>query len=737
METASILEGLNPEQRRAAETTEGPLLVLAGAGSGKTRVLTHRIAYLIGTCGIPPEGILAVTFTNKAAGEMRERVEKILGPQSRDLWVGTFHSVCVRILRREISHLGYSRGFAIYDEADSLSVVKNALTRMGLDPKSEDPKRLRWRIDEWKNAGITPSQAAEHAVDLDEERVSEIYALYQRLLADANALDFGDLLMLTAELFDRFPAVLGHYATRWQYIHVDEYQDTNRVQYKIVRQVASVHGNLCVVGDPDQSIYAWRGADIRNILDFETDYPDAEVVRLERNYRSTQPILTGATGVVANNQARKRKELFTDREGGELIRVFEAETDRFEAQFVIGEILKETRDSGRPNGDFAIFYRTNAQSRLFEEELLKYDVPYVVVGGVRFYDRAEVKDALAYLRLAINPRDGAALRRIVNKPARGIGKTTVDRADDLAVERGVTLLEALSLMAQGSGGGRTGPKLRAFLALYDQLVRDATHAEPSAAIARILDRTGYLRVLEKDGSPEAEARLENLRELLQAAEDFTRANAVDPAGDPDDDRTSVELFLDQVALVSDLDSYEGRDQTVSLMTAHTAKGLEFPVVFLVGMEEGIFPHSVSSRDEDGVEEERRLCYVGMTRAMERLTLTSAAERVRYGSRSYGVPSRFLKEIPEDVVDEIVAPHRRRSRGGAASTGGSSIDYSYSQEQASENGEVTPGLRVRHPVFGRGTVLAVSGSGLDQKLRIRFERAGVKTVMVRYANLELG
>ncbi len=747
MDAASILTGLNPEQRRAVETTEGPLLVLAGAGSGKTRVLTHRIAHLIGVLGIPAEQILAVTFTNKAAGEMRERVEKLLGPAARDLWCGTFHSVCVRILRRDIGHLGFSRGFAIYDESDSLGLVKQAQARHQIDPKVVEPRRLRWRIDAWKNASVSAAQAAAAAHDPEARRAAEVYATYQRLLVEANALDFNDLLLRTTELFTRFPEVLRHYQRRWQYVLVDEYQDTNRVQYQLIQQIAGEHRNLCVVGDPDQSIYAWRGADIRNILDFEKDHADTQVVKLERNYRSTQPILSGATGVVSNNRARKRKQLFTEREGGSPIQLFEAEDDREEAQFVVGRILAELEAGARRRGDFAIFYRTNAQSRLFEEELLKYDVPHVVVGGVRFYDRAEVKDALAYVRVFVNPRDAVSLRRILNRPARGIGRQTVDRADELASAEGVPLLEALRRLAASADGGRAAASLRRFLALFDELAREVPAARPADAIARVLDRSGYLAALQQEGSPEAEGRIENLRELLSAAEDFDRANA----GFGRDERSELELFLDQIALVSDLDGYDERGDAVSLMTVHTAKGLEYPVVFLVGMEEGIFPHGNALRDEDGIEEERRLCYVGMTRAMEELTLCSAAQRFRFGSASYGVPSRFLAEIPGEVLHE--ARPRRGARGGFGTAGprsgmagagagrrasrGEGLDYSLGQEPAAEAGGIAPGLRVRHPVFGLGQVLQVSGRGADQKLRILFERAGVKTVVLRFANLELG
>jgi DNA helicase-2/ATP-dependent DNA helicase PcrA len=724
----TILEGLNPEQRTAVTTTEGPLLVLAGAGSGKTRVLTQRIAYLIGVCGIAPEGILAVTFTNKAAAEMRERVEKVLGADAESVWLSTFHSVCVRILRRDIGHLGFSRGFAIYDEADSLSVVKQALARHHLDPKVVDPRRTRWQIDQWKNAGIDPAAASRAAYDSDAEQSANLYATYQRLLADAEALDFGDLLLKTVELFERFPEVLAHYRRRWQYVLVDEYQDTNRVQYQLVKQLVSEHMNLCVVGDPDQSIYAWRGADIGNILDFERDHAGAVVVKLERNYRSTQPILTGASAVVANNVARRRKELFTEREGGESIRVVETDDDREEAQLVVREILQHARGNGRAYGDCAIFYRTNAQSRVFEEELLKYDVPYVVVGGTRFYDRAEVKDALAYVRLVLNPADGAALRRIVNKPARGIGKTTLERAEALAAREEVSSLEGLRRYAESGEGARASAKIRKFFAMLDALHEEVPEAVPARAIALVLDRSGYLAALEREGGPEAEGRLENLRELIAAAEDFQRANAETV----DDQRSELELFLDQVALVSDVDQYDRRDDHVSMMTVHSAKGLEYPIVYLVGMEEGIFPHSGALRDESGIEEERRLCYVGMTRAMERLTITSAAERLRFGSRTYGVPSRFLDEIPSAVAER--AGGRRGSRSVPASRG-AHYDYSYGQDEPGEASGIVRGMRVRHPHFGVGVVITIAGSGPSQKLKIQFDRAGVKTLMLRFANLE--
>jgi len=729
----AIIEGLNPEQREAVECTEGPLLVLAGAGSGKTRVLTNRIAYLIGVCGIPSDGLLAVTFTNKAAGEMKERVEKLLGPGASDLWIGTFHSVCVRILRRDIGHLERSRGFVIYDDADSLGVIKEVLKRHELDPKVYDPKRLRWRIDQWKNAGVLPADAAANTYDIDDELNAQLYATYQRLLVDANALDFGDILLQTVQLFKRYPRVLEFYQRRWQYVLVDEYQDTNGVQYELVNMLASGHRNLCVVGDPDQSIYAWRGADVRNILDFEKDYDDAKVIKLERNYRSTQPILSGATAVVSNNMERRDKKLFTDREGGDAIQFFEADDDREESQFVIKKILSANRGEHTPFGDFAILYRTNAQSRSFEEELLKYDIPYTVVGGVRFYERAEVKDTLAYLRLLVNPLDDQALLRIVNRPTRGIGKTSMAKVGDLAHREGISMLEALRRFA-AEGGGRTGGKIRTFLDMLDELGEELPNRSIDQIIGSILDRSGYLAALTKEATPEAEARIDNLNELMASAGDFHAANE----GEVDEDRTELELFLDQVALIADIDGWDDRGERVSLMTVHSSKGLEFPTVFLVGMEERIFPHASSSGDEQGLEEERRLCYVAMTRAMERLYLTCAGERRRFGERTFQSPSRFLAEVPEELID-VLRTSRGRSHSGRGGSGYAASDWSdgdadYSQE--SGGGSIQPGLRVRHPVFGLGTVLTVTGSDLNQKLKIRFERAGVKTVMVRFANLEL-
>jgi DNA helicase-2/ATP-dependent DNA helicase PcrA len=732
----SIVEGLNPEQRHAVETTEGPLLVLAGAGSGKTRVLTCRIAYLIGVCGIPAESILAVTFTNKAAGEMRERVEKLLGPGADGIALGTFHSVCVRILRRDIHHLERDRGFVIYDDADSLGVVKETLRRHDLDPKVNDPRRLRWRFDQWKNQGVLPAEARSEAADIEEEQSAELYATYQRLLFDANALDFGDILLQVVQLFERFPRVLEYYQQRWQYVLVDEYQDTNRVQYQLVNMLAAVHRNICVVGDPDQSIYAWRGADVRNILDFEGDYDDARVIKLERNYRSTQPILSGATAVVQHNVDRPDKRLFTEQPGGAPIRFYEAQDDRDEAAFVVGRIGRAHAEEHMPYGHAAILYRTNAQSRSFEEELLKYDIPYTIVGGQRFYERAEIKDVLAYLRLVVNPADDQAFLRVVNRPARGIGKTTVDRVAVFAQQEGCPMFEALGRFAETPAAQRSRAKLLRFIGIMNELVRERESRPLHDLISHTIHHSGYLEALGKEGTPEAESRIDNLKELLTSAEDFHVANR----DEVDEERPELELFLDQVALISDLDQYEDRHDRVSLMTVHSAKGLEFPLVFLVGLEERIFPHASSMRDDGGIEEERRLCYVAMTRAMKHLFITCASERRRYGEHHYQSPSRFLREIPEELVEVLSERRPAISRGARMreerSAPSDGYDYSYSQDAPSGEDGVGQGTRVRHPVFGLGVVLTVSGAGLSQKLKIKFERAGVKTVLVRYANLEL-
>ena len=692
----ALLEGLNPEQQEAVQTTEGPLLVLAGAGSGKTRVLTNRVAWLIGVCGIAPEAILAVTFTNKAAGEMRERVAKLLGPDARGVWLSTFHSSCVRILRREIGHLGRSRGFVIYDEDDSLSVVREALRRHGHDPK-EEARRLRWRIDQWKNAGLLPAAAAERAEDLESEESAEVYATYQRLLAEANALDFGDLLLLTVELFDRFPQVLRHYQERWQYVLVDEYQDTNRVQYRLVNQLAAAHRNLCVVGDPNQSIYRWRGADVKNILDFERDFPDAKVVALHRNYRSTQRILSGAGAVVENNPGRPPKRMLTDRGEGERIVVYAARDERDEAQFVVRGILDAVREHGHSFGQCAIFYRTNAQSRPIEEELLKYDVPYVVVGGVRFYERAEVKDALSYLRLLVNPADAAAARRIVNRPARGIGKTTLERAEAIAAERGIALFEALRAFGAEEPGARA-PPCAASSRSIDSLAAELVHALPADAIARVLERSGYLRALEAEGTPEAEARA---REPARAAarrrglrgRERRRIRRPQPArAVPRSGRAGLRPRLRRAARRPRLadDGALGEGPRVPGRLRGRAGGGRPPAP---GLEQG------SARRRGGAAALLRRDDARDGAAHARLGARAAALRLAQLRHAVALPRR-------DPARAGRAARRRRS--GRRATTRPAYDYSYDQSRGSRGAPAPTtsrasarGMRVRHPIFGAG------------------------------------
>jgi DNA helicase-2/ATP-dependent DNA helicase PcrA len=726
-----ITAGLNPEQAEAVRHVEGPLLVLAGAGSGKTRMLTHRVAHLIASGAARPHEILAVTFTNKAAREMRERVERILGGGTRGVWVSTFHSACVRILRRDVTQIGYEPNFAIYDSDDSLALVKRVLRALNVDEKSWPPRGVRASIDRLKNRGLLPADLVQES-SLQTKRLREIYQRYQTELRRANALDFGDLILLTARLFENHPSVLADYQRRWRFILVDEYQDTNPIQYRLLRLLSATHRNLCVVGDEDQSIYRFREADIRNILDFEKDFPGARVVRLEQNYRSTQPILSAASAVVANNVERKGKRLFTERGGGELVRFYEASDERGEAAFVVGELLR-LRDAGQSLGSSAIFYRTHAQSRPLEEELLKYNLPYVVVGGTRFYDRAEVKDALAYLRALRNPADTESLLRIVNAPTRGIGRTTVERVLAAAEAAETTFWDAL-VRGLGFLPAAAAKRIGEFVALMQDLARSLSSESIAQPLAALLERTGYLRALEAENTIEAEARLENLKELLAAVEEFERQNlGAREAGD--EARDLVDLFLEQVTLLSEADSVDSAADRVPLMTAHVAKGLEFKHVFVVGLEEGIFPHFASLDDPAAIEEERRLCYVAMTRAMERLTLCNATLRRMHGAVRYNAPSRFLAEIP----DELISGRRLRSRASGARPAvesGPRIDYSDSQLAHDETPPLEPEQRVEHPIFGAGRIMEVVGAGPATKATIRFDRAGVKVIKVKYAQLRL-
>ena len=847
---SQFLDQLNPQQRLAVETTEGPLLILAGAGSGKTRVITYRIAHLIESVGVSPDAILAVTFTNKAAAEMAERVEKLVGGSLlRQPLISTFHSFCVRILRRDIEALkdGFRRDFVIYDEADQQLVVKAAMRRLGLDDKQMTPSAVLARISWAKNHMRDPIEVYRSSADPKNERVAHIYEIYRQELRKANALDFDDLLLEAVRLLREAPEVRERYQRRFEYILVDEYQDTNRPQYELMRLLAGTRHNLCVVGDEDQSIYSWRGADIRNILEFEQDFPEAKIVRLEQNYRSTENILEAASAVVANNVRRKGKTLWTARQGGTKIGCYEAPDGENEALFVadmVNKYVQEALDAGR-DARAAVLYRTNSQSRLFEEALRRYGIKYHVVGGFSFYERAEIKDMISYLKLLHNPDDSIALLRAINTPARGIGKTTVETLERLALETGLSLWSAVGEAIQRQLlPARALAAVRGFKELIEDAramlvgtfvekisaeIADASPEVPQAddesaedffarlafdppaddrrppandafrspggpatipeALKFLFDRTGYIRQLEEEGTPEALARIENLHELVNAAMDSR------------DRGETLGEFLDHAALVSEADDYDARAQ-ITLMTLHAAKGLEFPVVFLVGLEEGLFPHSRTLLEPDDLEEERRLCYVGMTRAMDMLVLTRARYRRRYGTDmpEASIPSRFLDEIPHELLEDLGSPRpsryeerrdheyahegheedfdqrpRRNGSGGRRPSSYAGPTYNSidniaeffasrgkkftrpklsrfagvsgagarrrnpersegAPEPAGKRG-FRPGQKVRHPKYGEGVVYRREGEGEDAKITVKFPRFGEKKLVEKFAQLE--
>ena len=686
-----LLDSLNPTQLDAVQHTEGPLLILAGAGSGKTRVLTHRVAHLIDQGLAAPEEVLAITFTNKAAREMKERVALLVGPDSRRMWVSTFHAFCARILRVHAEKLGYKREFTIYDGADQVRLVKRCIVELGKDPKRFSPRSFQAQISSAKNVLMAPDDFLRNTEGYIAENVAEVYDLYQKRLYENNAMDFDDLIMQTVALLELFPEVRERYQTRFRYIHVDEYQDTNHAQYRLVNILAAAHRNLCVVGDDDQSVYSWRGADIRNILDFERDYPEAKVVKLEQNYRSTQTILDAANAVVANNASRKAKELWTAGDEGDRIRVFAASDEYAEARFVVSEI-ERLIDDGTSARDISVFYRTNAQSRALEDVLVREGIPYQVVGGVRFYERAEIRDAMAYLAVIANPDDSGSLERIINVPKRGIGNTSVAKLQDHANKSGITLYEALSEADAAGLTGAARKSCKAVRDLFEGLRVAAVEVPPTDLIGAVLDESGYRKELEAEDTIEAESRLENLEELINAAREYER---VEP-------EPTLAGFLQEQALYSDQDTMTSEGGSVTLMTLHNAKGLEFSHVFVVGMEEGTFPHA-RSLDEHNLEEERRLAYVGITRARKTLTLTHARLRSSWGEREYRMPSRFLSEIPDEYKSGTV-PSTLAGATGRGGWGVALSDRGGSQPAASGGTQYRAGERVRHAKFGVGEVV---------------------------------
>jgi DNA helicase-2/ATP-dependent DNA helicase PcrA len=731
-----LLRHLNPPQKEAVLHGEGPLLILAGAGSGKTRVITHRIVNLIHSHGVRPWNILAVTFTNKASREMAERVQRLLGRGDTPL-ISTFHAACGRILRRDIHHLGFQSSFAIYDDRDSERLLKDILKDMNLDEKKFAPKAVGARIDDWKNRGLFPENIDPVSTgDIYNAKLVQIYAAYQERLKKCNALDFGDLLIQTVRLLSEFPEVRHSYQERFQWILVDEYQDTNPVQYNLIRLLAGERRNLCVVGDDDQSIYSWRGADIRNILEFEKDFPGVRVIRLEQNYRSTATILAAAGAVVKQNYGRKGKTLWTDNPPGEKIRYERVESDREEARFVCREIGR-LRAGGIPLEEMAVFYRTNAQSRQIEEALVGEALPYHIVGGVRFYARLEVKDVLAYLRVLDNPSDEVSLKRIINVPARGIGHTTVDRISELAARQGITFSEA---MGQATGGGllSAGPrgKVAGFTDMLEGFRGLSGSVELPQLAQKIMQESGYLARLKESRDPEDAERLENLEQLLTAMEEFVEKNP----------ESGLSEFLEQVSLVSDLEQGETGKPSVTLMTLHAAKGLEFRTVFMIGMEERLFPHIRALDDLDGMEEERRLCYVGMTRARERLYLLNARRRYLFGQEQSNLPSRFLKEIPGELLEDGNGTMYQKSESSPAyatpypahnlsSVTSAFDDIEIVPEPPEEHDGVYMGMKVRHAKFGVGTIRKIEGSGEGQKVIVWFNSVGPKKLMLRFAGLE--
>ncbi|WP_270654131.1 DNA helicase PcrA [Streptococcus gordonii] len=756
-----LLNGMNDRQAEAVQTTEGPLLIMAGAGSGKTRVLTHRIAYLIDEKMVNPWNILAITFTNKAAREMRERAEK-LKTEAQDCLIATFHSMCVRILRREADHIGYNRNFTIVDPGEQRTLMKRILKNLNLDPKKWNERAILGTISNAKNDLIDEVAYANLAGDMYTEIVAKCYTAYQKELRQSEAMDFDDLIMLTLRLFDQNPEVLTYYQQRYQYIHVDEYQDTNHAQYQLVKLLASRFKNICVVGDADQSIYGWRGADMQNILDFEKDYPEAKVVLLEENYRSTKTILQAANEVIRNNRNRRPKNLWTQNEDGEEIVYYRANDEQDEALFVARTIDQLSRE-GYSHKDFAVLYRTNAQSRTVEEALLKSNIPYTMVGGTKFYSRKEIRDVISYLNLIANPSDNISYERVVNEPKRGVGPGTMEKIRDFASSQEMSLLDASDNILLSPVKGKAAQAVYDFANMLLDLREHLDDYTVTELVEAVLEKTGYAAALVAQATLESQARIENIEEFLSVTKNFDESpdNSSDESG-----LDKLSRFLNDLALIADTDDGDQESSEVTLMTLHAAKGLEFPVVFLVGMEENVFPLSRASEDEDELEEERRLAYVGITRAEKILYLTNANSRMLYGKTNYNQPTRFLREISSDLLDyqglarpsnssfkvsytnsdtskfgqgmslaQALQERKRQAAPSSISTG--SLPFGKSSQSQPSKPEVAWAIGdiAHHKKWGDGTVLAVSGSGNSQELKINFPEVGLKKVLASIAPIE--
>ncbi len=738
----AFVKDLNPAQQEAVKASNGPVMIIAGAGSGKTRVLTYRIAYLV-DCGVPPYQILALTFTNKAANEMKGRIVRLVGDRAGDVWMGTFHSLFARVLRKESAHLGYTSSFSIYDSDDSLSVIKKSMDRLNLPTQQINPHAVRSRISSAKNQLISPDEFAQQARDYFDEKTALVYAEYQKQLSQSNAMDFDDLLVKPVELFAKKPAILEKYQHRFKFILIDEFQDTNHAQYEVTKLLGALHRNICVVGDDAQSIYSFRGADIRNILDFEKDYAGCQTFRLEQNYRSTKNILAAADRVIRNNQDQLRKNLWTDNTTGDPITVIQCADDQDEGHQILAALQEESSKRKLDLKDFAILYRTNAQSRSLEDALRRSGIPYVIVGGTRFYERKEIKDILAYLRLLSNPRDDESFRRVVNVPSRGIGDTTLDNAEQFARGLGIPLFEGLARIDEIPDlTDRARKGLKQFKGLLDKYHSLRTQMSLSEMARSLVDELGVLTAFKEERTVESMSRWENVQELLSAITEFGQERP----------EATLEAFLEEVSLVSDIDTWEGTKNAVTLMTLHSSKGLEFPVVFISGLEEGLLPFYSNSIDNFDLEEERRLFYVGITRAEQKLYFTHTRMRYRFGDVTYPGESRFLAEVGAEHVEHRLSRNGRHTQEPSSVRArqrsvGPSGKNAYAEErvyfqdaspdyesESQEEFEVKKGALVRHELFGKGKVVEVTGKGESTKAVVQFEERGLKNLILKYAHL---